>query len=379
MKQERTMTEKEQGQAAHRIDERVASGEAWNEFCDSLKQLGGQITREDTPSDSFNRAEGFRYLTRLLRNSLESVIEGGSPEFPALRSLGNMVKLGADNPDNLYQGASINGCYDYRIKGNRGSVFYLGFSSISGGYGADGTMITDGFLDHEKLEVNADGSFEIILSQKEHSGNWLPLTEKTRSLNIRQTFLDRSSEKPAQLDIERINLEGTPPPYSAAQLETDLMRVSKSLHGTVKLFADWSASFRPDINTLPPADQAYCQSIGGDPNIFYFHSYWEIGEDEALVIEAKRIPECQTWNFQLDNYWMESLDYRYHRITVNKHTASYEEDGSVILYIAHRDPGVGNWIDTAGHRLGTMCWRWIGTDDHPELQARVVKIGDISC
>lgn len=360
-----------------KVDDKVASGAAWDDFCDSLKALGQHITRDDTPTDGFNRAEGFRYLTRLLRNGLESVVEGGSPEYPALRSLGNMVKMGADNPDNLYQGASLSGEYDYKISGNRGSVFYLGFSSISGGYGSDGTMITDGFLDHEQLEVDADGTFEIILSQKQHSGNWLPLTEKTRSLNIRQTFLDRSSEKPARLSIERINLEGTPPAYSAMQLDSDLTRVSNYLHGTVKLFADWSNSFRPDINTLPPADQAYCQSIGGDPNIFYFHSYWEIADDEALVIEAKRIPECQTWNFQLDNYWMESLDYRYHRITVNKHTASYEDDGSVILYIAHQDPGTPNWIDTAGHSLGTMCWRWIGTNDHPELETRVIKRSEI--
>jgi len=360
------------------IDDKVASGAAWDEFCDNLKLLGRQVTRDDTPSDPFNRAEGFRYLTRLLRNALESVIEGGSPEFPTLRSLGNMVKMGADNPDNLYQGASIHGDYDYRISGTRGSVFYLSFASISGGYGTDGTMITDGFLDTEKLQVDADGSFEIILSQREHPGNWIPLTDKTRSLNIRQTFLDRSTEKPAQLAIERLNPEGAPPPYSADRLYRHLQRVSANLQGTVKLFADWTHSLKENINSLPPADQAYCQSIGGDPNIFYFHAHWALGEDEVLEIRAPRIPECQTWNFQLDNYWMESLDYRYHRITVNKHTATYEPDGSVVLYVSHRDPGIGNWIDTAGHADGTMCWRWIGASDHPGLETRVVRLEELA-
>jgi hypothetical protein len=360
------------------VSEKVVSGETWEEFCDSLKDLGKFITREDAPTDDFNRAEGFRYLTRLLRNGLESTIEGGSPEFPAMRSLGNMVKMGADNPDNLYQGASINGAYEYRISGQRGSVYYLSFASISGGYGTDGTMITDGFIDDKTLEVNDDGSFEVILSQHEKPGNWVQLTDKTRSLNIRQTFLDRSTEKPAQLNIERLDSTGTPPPYSAERLARDLNRVSAYLHGTVKLFADWSNSFRPDINTLPPADQAYCQSIGGDPNIFYFHSYWELADDEVLVIKAPRIPECQTWNFQLDNYWLESLDYRFHKITVNMHTAKYEEDGSVILYVTHQDPEAGgNWIDTAGHNIGTMCWRWIGTDDHPELEVEVKKVSDL--
>jgi hypothetical protein len=359
------------------IEARVVSGAAWDEFCDNLKVLGKQIAREETPSDPFNQAEGYRYLTRLVRNALEGVVEGGSPEFPVMRSLGNMVKMGADNPDNIYFGGGIHGDYEYRISGNRGSVFYISFAAISGGYGTDGTMITDGFLDTEKLQFEPDGSFEIILSQREHPGNWLPLTEKTRSLNIRQTFLDRSTERPALINIEPLNAQGTPPPYSAVTLYKHLQRVNANLQGTVKLFADWTDSLKENTNTLPPADQAYCQSIGGDPNIFYFHAHWALAEDEALEIRAPRIPECQTWNFQLDNYWMESLDYRYHRITVNKHTASYEEDGSVVLYIASRDPGAGNWIDTAGHLDGTMCWRWIGTDDHPELETRVVKLADI--
>ena len=36
------------------------------------------------------------------------------------------------------------------------------------------------------------------------------------------------------------------------------------------------------MNELPPADQAYCQLIGGDPNIFYFHSAWKLAEDEVF-------------------------------------------------------------------------------------------------
>lgn len=145
----------------------------------------------------------------------------------------------------------------------------------------------------------------------------------------------------------------------------------------MQLFEDWSESFIPLRNTLPPADQAYCQSIGADPNIYYYHSCWNLADDEVLVITAPVIPEYTSWNFQLNNYWVESLDYRHHQITLNKHTAPYKDGGSVRLYVSHRDPGKPNWIDTAGHQLGIMCWRWTGAKQHPPLETRVVKFKDL--
>ena len=39
--------------------------------------------------------------------------------------------------------------------------------------------------------------------------------------------------------------------------------------------------------TMPPADQALCQSVGGDPNIYYYHSYWKLAPDEALRFVAR--------------------------------------------------------------------------------------------
>jgi hypothetical protein len=45
--------------------------------------------------------------------------------------------------------------------------------------------------------------------------------------------------------------------------------------------------------------------------------------------------------------------------------------------VSHTDPGVPNWIETAGHRMGTMCWRWIGADRHPTLNSRVAKLSEL--
>ena len=101
-------------------------------------------------------------------------------------------------------------------------------------------------------------------------------------------------------------------------------------------------------------DPEVSNAAGGDPNIVYYHSHWALAGDEALLIEVTP-PACEYWNFQLNNYWMESLDYRYHNIHTNKHLAQYEADGAVRLVVAHADQGLPNWIDTAGHARRARC------------------------
>jgi hypothetical protein len=51
----------------------------------------------------------------------------------------------------------------------------------------------------------------------------------------------------------------------------------------------------------------------------------------------------------------------------------------VVAVVAHRDPGVPNWLDTAGHAHGTVGVRWVGPDVVDVLPAtRVVKLADLS-
>ncbi len=360
-------------------EQRVIDGTAWDEFCDALKDAGKIIRSEKAPKDAFNQAEGYRYLARLLRGGLESFLEFRDPLFPQLRcGAHETIKLGADNPDNRYESAPINPAYDYRITGTRGTVNYLGISSIINRYAVDGTMEVTGHIDHRQMDLGRNGEIDIILSKEEKPGNWLPLGESANSITVRQTFQDRENEARAELKIERIDAkDDRPAPLTAEKLQRGLQGAVMFVHGSAKMFEDWAESFLPTLNDLPPADQDYCQSIGGDPNIFYFHSAWELEDDEVFIIEAPEIPECQTWNFQLDNWWMESLDYRHHTIHVNKHTAHYEADGSVRVVVSHSNPGVPNWIETAGHKKGTMCWRWIGADKHPTLNSRVAKLSEL--
>jgi len=357
---------------------RVMSGQAWEDFCDQLKSAGQTILAENAPDTPLDRAEGFRYLSRLTRAALENFVEHADPLAPALhRPVHETAKIGADNPDNYYQTCAISGQHEYVIRGTRGTIHYLDFATQSGGVASTGDSRQAGHLDAAGLAIDADGRFEITVSCEERPGNWLRMTPDCEQLIVRQTFLDREAEEPAQLEILRVGGEARPAPLTPEALGTGLARASGLVVSCAALFSSWAHGFEQHANELPKFDDAVSMGAGGDPNICYYHSYWKLGPEEALVIDATP-PACEHWNFQLDNHWMESLDYRFHRIHVNKHTAVYRDDGSVRIVVAHRDPGVPNWIETAGHDRGTMCFRWIRAQEHPQPRTRVVKVSEVT-
>jgi hypothetical protein len=358
-------------------EERIVSGKTWDEFCDTLKSSGSSVMGMGSPQDPFTQAEGYRYLTRLLRAGLEAFVEYNDAKAPVLRRMAHeTVKMGADNPDNYYQNAVISGEYEYRIHGSRGTIPFLAISTHEGTYGDGSGLPTTGFLNTTELKTNPDGTFEVVLSCKDRSKeylNWLPMTPKTGMVIVRQTFADREKEEIADITIERIDGDGLPSPLTAESIDRGLSTASAMVAGASVLFSKWARDFQKHTNQLPQFDPEVSNRAGGDPDIAYYHSYWKLGPEEVLVIEAAP-PACEHWNFQLNDHWMESLDYRYYRIHINKHTARYREDGSFRIVVAHEDPGVENWIQTVGHDRGTMCFRWVKAEAHPQPKTEVLTI-----
>ncbi len=357
--------------------ERILDGSTWAEFCDALKAAGAHVLDERVPMDPFHRAEGFRYLSRLTRAALETFVEDADPQAPVLlRTCHETIKMGADNPDNYYMNAPISGKYEYRLCGTRGTVHYLGFGTQAGNYGATGSLDTIGYIDDSALIVNDDGTFEIAISVEPREGNWLPMSPNTRTLTVRQSFLDRKKETLAALSIERIDGPHAPRYVTPETIDRGLVASGKFVGGCAKMFLEWTASLAKKPNELPLFDPKVATAAGGVPHIAYYHGYFSLAKDEALVIDVTP-PDCDYWNFQLDNYWMESLDYRYFPITLNKASAVYGDGGSVRIVVAHEDIGLPNFIDTCGHDLGTMCLRWVRAKDHPTPKTSVVKLDSL--
>ncbi len=348
--------------------------QAWSRFCQALEKAGEVVLSGGAPDTPLDRAEGYRYLARLTREMLYSCLDNADPDFPRFHEL-DLVKIGADNPDNVYLSANIRGDRTYRITGTRGSIAYFSIGSKANRYAKDGTMASTGELTDADLSIGPDGTVEIIASASEQGPNWLPLAPDSTGLVVRQTYLDRTSEVPGEWHIEQIGGPAEPAELTPEFLAKALQRAALSVHGTAATFAHWTRTFMKRPNELPDFGQEMFQRAGGDPEIFYLHGYWVLEPGEAWVIETD-VPDCPYWNFQLDNWWMESLDHR-RKITVNKHTATLDADGRLTIVVAERDPGVGNWIDTCGHSSGTALLRWLGATEHPLPKCRVVPLEEV--
>lgn len=357
-----------------------AARAAWQEFCDQLAKAGELLERDDLELDDFDRAEGLRYLSRLLRAGLVSFAENVGPKHPVFRPMPELVKMGLDNPDNYYVSASVNGRLRYRIRGRRGSIHYLGFAAQNQNFAARDRLTGGaGHLEDSQLHLDADGRFEILASVEPQPGNWLRMNPDTVQILVRQTFLDRRREQPVDLEIECLDAEGPPAPLDPQRARGALLGSALYAIGCARWFADWVAQFREraPLNQFHLPGEEQHRLVGGDPNIRIWLGRWRFAPDEALVIDVTP-PRCHYWNFQLGNIWAESLDYRFRRVHINSGDAQTRPDGSVRIVVAHRDPDVPNWLDTAGHRHGTMCVRWVRADAHPEPHCRVVPLDSVS-
>jgi len=349
--------------------DRLASGAAWDDFCDRLKEAG-QTIRDKSPDDNFDRAEGYRHLARLTQNFLRSSLEESDPAKAILSTASN--KIGLDNPDYVYAGARLSPDFTYRLTGTLKDVAMLGIGVFSGALGTPKGLIRDAYITTNELEFE-NGRFELIISREEQPGNWLPMGEETNSLNIRQTVLRRREQESASLDLVRIDDGALPAPLDPIRFVQTLDRVGGMVGGILHQFQAWSDSFQEHPFEIREIDPKFLAVAQGDPNTTYHYSYWELGEDEIYTVVLRPPKTFDYWNLQIGNHWLESFDYLYYDTHVNHETASREDDGSVRIHISAKDPGKANWLDTAGHTRGALALRWVGADAPPPTPETSVR------
>ncbi len=350
-------------------DERaLVSGEAWRAYCDRLKAAGERILEPAAPEE---RAEGYRWLSRLVVHALREQVEAGDPAFPRfVRYETPDNQWGGPNPDNLYLRARIEPGETYRVRADIRGVRQAIFSLHEGDmqlqqYGVYGETSLDA------LEVGADGRLELLLSPVKHPGNWIEMHPDARIFTIRVYLSDWERDAQPPFLIERVGAEGEPPPPpEPAALAAALDRAAGWVEQTAAYWPAYTAAgwerATPNVAAAPgPAK-------GGADNILYGSCFWELGDDEALLLETD-VPDAQYWGFTLHTLpWLESGAFGERQTSLSGHQVHRDGDGRVRLVLAHRDPGSPNWIDTEGRRRGLLVYRWVWTRTNPVPTSRVL-------
>jgi hypothetical protein len=357
--------------------EQLMSGQAWEEYCGRLKAVGRRILEPDFPGSIRDRADGFRHLTRMVVFGLQWAVEFGDPEFPAFyRCDGDLVKWGGPVPDNVYIRARIGGDGTYRITGNKGKLHEFIISTH------------DGDMHHKKynvfaertsqdLQISSDGSFEIILGAEEVPGNWMPLHSDVEYVLIRQYLYDWDQDEPGQFLIQKVGKEGlAPEPLEPGRMAGMLEEAGEMTERTMVYWNEYSERDRgqgPDnVLTTPQKVPA-----GGAHHIVYAGCHFNLAEDDALLIEGER-PDAEYWSFMLySKGWFESLDIANRPTSLNGRQVCLDADGKYRIVVAHKDPGVPNWLDTEGRREGSVSCRWIWARTAPAPKSSVVKFDEI--
>jgi hypothetical protein len=251
----------------------------------------------------------------------------------------------------------------------------MGFTIGADFYG--GTSARQGTLAQHHVDAFAvapDGTFELWFGPEPRPGNWIRLEPDATGMIVRQTFFDRSAERRAVLAIERVGRVGAPPPLAPETVAAQLRRAAGFVTGCATLFLEMRARWAEAPNTVHGHSGKSVLHLHGDPDLWYASGAWRLAADEALVIDVTPAARFVYWGFQLANRWLESLDYRYLPVATNNSRAVRRADGTWRVVVAHDDPGVPNWLTTAGHAEGAMCFRWLlAEDDPPPPRLRVVK------
>ena len=117
--------------------------------------------------------------------------------------------------------------------------------------------------------------------------------------------------------------------------------------------------------------------IGGLEEQYYYHGIYDLTPDEALIVETDVPRKCFYWNIHICDEQFLGVDWTNCQSSINGHQARLDSDGRFRAVVAMRDPGVPNWLDTAGFNRGQFMGRWLRSDSTPLPTAKKVPFADI--
>lgn len=352
----------------------------WNELIDSLRTLPDRMLAKLPESMQANRQVqqevGRLALAALTSGSIDAI--GGDGDFPEfLPAIGQLLNVGQPNADTVYRSARITPGGSYRLRGERGTLRMANIGQLvprdaETGFGRS-------YLDINDLSVDSGGRFDVLLSAacpQGYTGEWWELQPATYKLMLRLVSCDWLAERSPTISIERVDRPMGLPRRSAEDLKQRLCALPTAVNFMGLMFVDHVEQLRSEgyINKLKSWD---ISDTGGLVGQFYYEGAYDIGDDEALIVEAKVPDQYLYYSLILTNEIFETTDWSNNHSSLNDAQADVDQDGILRIVVSAKDPGVPNWLYTASHSRGLIQGRWTECSSQPIPLVRKVALADV--
>lgn len=358
----------------------------WTEFLDGLRDLPERILAR-LPA---GQQEDPQIRQEAARLALSAVVAAGidaltsDPDHPVfLPQISNYITIGQPNADTNYRSAKITPGGTYRLRGRRGSMNQANIAEsgprpkqVEGSVNLGAPRPVHNL---NALSIDAQGRYDVILSPTRpegYTGDWWQLDPTSNGLLVRMVGSEWGKEVEPTLSIERLDISAPRPRRAAAALEASLRAIPAAAGFIAPLLVDRPQKLHAEgyVNKLKSVDFS---QMGGLKGQFYYEGAYVLADDEALLIETP-VPERYTYrSLILTNDIYETTDWYNNHSSLNGAQAAVDEDGVLRIVVSARDPGVPNWLDTAGFATGVIQGRWVDCSSEPVPSVRKLALADV--
>lgn len=349
------------------------SQNAFAELLSTLREVGDRFAGEEWGlTDPTDVAEALRVIVHHVGTGIETQLEDDAAH-PVFREIVTpWRKALGDNADARYHDAKVHPAGTYRVRGRTGGAVYVSFTVEAGAEDGAFPTGTVGVLNDTGFDVDAEGRFELTVGGPAQERGWLPLADDASRITVRHYWEQAETPHAPPAPSLGLSIElmaGDVPTAAPAPTDESVARSirrmatyvrSRTLEAIAKPGAAEAPAFvSREPHVFPPPVKPGAHALAAADAAYSMAPYL-LGPDDALVM-ALRWPACRCANVSLWNRQLQTFDYLRGRVSLNRAQA-VADDGTVRIVIAHRDPGVPNWLTTEGRPFGMVFWRFFLPD-----------------
>jgi hypothetical protein len=353
---------------------------SWNDQIEELRGLGDQLaTASDNAGSDAARQEMYRYVLGAISNGYLNYVNMDTSR-PTWAPLWNFAyNYGGANPDYVYMMTFVDPKGVYRISGYRGTSKFVEIAQQTTDFTSRATGERPVRATHQldDLHKDKDGYFSVILSAQRptgYAGDWWQLDAGTRGLLMRKASYDWRNEIDPRIAIDRMD---DAPPMSPAEIAERFAHLKDWVTTRIMSESDLARYYREHhgINVIKKSEvMAATNPVSAQ---IYLDGAYQFTDDEALVLDVSVPSPCRYWQILVTDNKFTTVDWVNHQSSLNGFQARIDSDGHFRAVIAARDPGVPNWLDTAGNAWGIMQMRWNHCSAAPEPTVMKVPIAEV--